>query len=430
MSDTIRPAPQAGGALRPLDALFPLLALILLWPILARYERPVQDRDFASFDGGSTDFACNYLGSLAFIRGFDPYLNGRPEFRDPWRREIQMDGVAVSQYYLPGHYVAFAPLAWIYGDDWQRAARAYFWLHLALLVLLAWIVATGARGKAASRDAYDVGRVWRLWALTLILFGLHVGVRLGLERGQSDVIQSVLLWGGVVCAAQGQMALAAFLLVAGTSFKGYGAILVLGLGLSCLGRRDFRAFLLGGLAAGLPILALTWPFVLTSLRVALYKSGDFSYHWTIHSFKHVGWAISPALADPVRYLLSLISLATAIVCWIRYRAARAAGQEESTARLVVAATVSIAAMVGFSAGSHIYNLVLILPGLVWIADMARAGERPLSGNHEALFAAAFLMIVLRTPVRLFAPAAYGLVLLVAWCLLSVRSRAHDPPVGA
>lgn len=407
---------------RPLDALFPLIALILLWPMVAKYERPIQDRDFASYDGGSTDFICNYLGSLAFIRGFDPYLNGRPEFRDPWRREIVMDGVPVSQYYLPGHYVALAPLAWIYGDDWETASRAYFRLHLLLIVVLAWVVAWGARRAVGSREPRDSGGVWRLWAATLVLFGLHVGVRVGLERGQSDVIQALLLWGGVVLAAQSQMALAGFLVVAGTSLKGYGAILALGLALSWVGRREFRALLLGGLAAGLPLLALTWPFVLTSLRVALHKSGDFSYHWTVHGFKHIGWAIAPGFADPFRYVVSLASFAVAAMCWLRYRDARDVDSLEKKARLVVAATASVAAMVGFSSSSHTYNLILVLPGLVFLADLMREQRTTLSGHWEALFASAFLMIVLRTPFRHFAPASYGLVLLVLWCASNARSR--------
>jgi hypothetical protein len=224
------------------------------------------------------------------------------------------------------------------------------------------------------------------------------------------------------------MALAGFLVVAGTSLKGYGAILVAGLGLSWAGRREFRALLLGGLAAALPILALTWPFALTGLRVTLYKSDDFSFHWTVHGFKHIGWAIAPGFADPFRYVMSLVSFLAAAMCWNRYREARDADPRETTTRLVVAATASIAAMVGFSASSHAYNLILVLPGLVWLADLMRERGTTPFGNWEAMFACAFLMMVLRTPFRHFAPAAYGLVLLVIWCLLSARSKAGGSPV--
>jgi hypothetical protein len=299
-----------------------------------------------------------------------------------------------------------------------------------LIVLLAWIVAWGARGLVPSGESGDSNGVWRLWAATLVLFALHVGVRVGLERGQSDVIQGVLLWGGVVLAAQGQMALAGFLLVAGTSLKGYGLLLVLGLVLASVGRTGFRALLAGGLAAGLPILVWTWPYVLTGLRVVLYKSGDFSYHWTVHGFKHIGWAISPGVADPFRYLMSAIAFAAAAMCWRLYRHRPSADARESLARLVVAATVSIAAMVGFSGSSHAYNLILVLPGLVWLAELVRERDTTLFGNREGLFASAFLMMVLRTPFRKFAPAAYGLVLLVVWSLLIARSQGVRSPVPA
>ena len=406
---------------RPLDLLWPLIALILVWPVVLRFLPPVQDRDFASFDGGSTDFACNYLGSLAFIRGFDPHLNGRPEFRDPWRREIQMEGVAVSQYYLPGHFIALAPLAWIYGDDWEAASRTYFWLHLILLALLAWIVAAAALRSSGPEGAHRFGRTGFVSAITFVLFCLHVGIRVGLERGQSDVIQAVLIWGGVALAASGQMALAGFLLVAGTSLKGYGVVLLLGLAVASFGRSGFRSFLLGSLAAGLPILALTWPFVLTGLKVALYKSGDFSYHWTVHGFKHIGWAISPEWADALRLFLSLMSLIVSIACWAGYRRALVERPDESTARLVIAAAASVTTTVGFSASSHAYNLVLILPALIWITHLIEADLRPPGRSHEALFAVTFLMLVLRTPLRHFAPAAYGLALLMIWCLLTLRT---------
>ena len=113
-----------------------------------------------------------------------------------------------------------------------------------------------------------------------------------------------------------------------------------------------------------------------------------------------------------------------MMCWKRYRDGRALDPRESTARLVVAATASIAAMVGFSASSHAYNLILLLPGLVWLTDLMRERGTTVFGNREALFATAFLMIVLRTPLRRFAPAAYGLVLLVIWSLLSAR-RSDD-----
>jgi hypothetical protein len=414
---------------RPLDALFPVLALILLWPALSRYERPVQDRDFGSLGGGSADFASYYLGSLALVRGFDPYLNGRPEFRDPWQREISIDGVAVGQYYLPGHYLAFAPLAWMYGDRWEQASSAYFKLHAALLVLLAWLVSVGARGGSPLGPNARGGEVWRRFAVTMILLGLHVGVRLGLERGQSDALQAVLLWGGVLAAARGHIAGAAFLFVAGASFKGYGLILLVGLGLSRIGRRDFGAFLAGGLAAGLPILGLTWPFLSTSLRVVLHQSEDFSFHWMNHSFKHVGWAIAPGFADPIRYLLSLVALVAALLWWNRDRWARQADPQQSTTPLVMAATLSIAAMLGYSGTSAPYNLVLVLPGLVWLGARLAAEPGPLSPTLEGLFSVSFLLIALdRTPFRQFAPAAYGLVLLVVWSLFSVRGRDRPVPV--
>jgi len=408
---------------RPLDALFPILALALLSPLLSLYERPVQDRDFGSLGGGSADFASYYLGSLALVRGFDPYLNGRPEFKDPWQREISIDGVAVGQYYLPGHYLAFAPLAWMYGDNWEKAASAYFKLHAALLVFLAWLVATGARGGDPLDPQAGGGKVWRMWAFTMVLLGLQIGVRLGLERGQSDALQSVLLWGGVLAAARGRLAVAAFLLVAGASFKGYGLVLLLGLGLSRIGKSDFGSFLAGGLAAGLPILGLSWSFLSVSLRVALHQSEDFSFHWMNHSFKHLGWAIGPGFADPVRYFLSILALAAALLWWNRYRVARTADLQESTVPLVVAATLSIAAMLGYSGTSAPYNLVLVLPGLVWLGAWLAAEPGAAATTREFLFSVAFFLIVLdRTPVRRFAPAAYGLVLLVVWGLVSLRGR--------
>jgi hypothetical protein len=418
-------------SLRPLDLLPPLLAIALLWPVVARYERPVQDRDFASLGGGSADFASYYLGSLALVRGFDPYLNGREEFRDPWHREIEVEGVTVGQYYLPGHYLVFAPLAWIYGERWEAAATTYFWIHVGLLMVLAWLVTCllAGRIRVPESDA-DIGERLGLWALVSILLGLQFGVRLGLERGQSDALQSALLWGGVLAAAWGQMALAGFVLVIGTSMKGYGGVLLLGLVISCAGDGGFKKLLIGSLAGLVPLMAFTAPFAATGLRVALYQSADFSFHWMNHSFKHVGFALSPSVAEFVRYALSLLTLAATAALWWRYRTARTAGSENACSALILAATASIALMLGFSATSAPYNLVLVLPGLACIFELIRRRTIPISTMSEALFAAAFFLIALnRTTLKSFAPAAYGLMLLALWLAWQGRAGAAREPVG-
>jgi hypothetical protein len=92
---------------------------------------------------------------------------------------------------------------------------------------------------------------------------------------------------------------------------------------------------------------------------------------------------------------------------------------------VVAATASLATMLGFSATSAPYNLVLVLPGLLWLGVLVRTPGTPLFGRKEGLFALSLLLIVIgRTGIRQFAPAAYGLVLLVSWCLLISRPRGE------
>jgi hypothetical protein len=418
-------------SLRPLDLLTPLLTIALLWPIVARYERPVQDRDFASLGGGSADFASYYLGSLALVRGYDPYLNGREEFRDPWRREIEVEGVPVGQYYLPGHYLVFAPLAWMYGERWEAAATTYFWIHIVLLMVLAWLVTCLLTGQTrVPGSEADVRERLRSWAILSILLGLQFGVRLGLERGQSDALQAVLLWGGVLAAAWGHMALAGFVLVIGTSMKGYGGVLLLGLLVACAGDRAFKKLLIGSLVGLVPLVVLTAPFAATGLRVALYQSADFSFHWMNHSFKHVGFAISPSAAEVVRYALSLLALVATAALWWRYRTARTAENENAGSALLLAATASIALLLGFSATSAPYNLVLVLPGLACIFELVRRGMVPRSNATEALFAAAFFLIVLnRTPLKSFAPTAYGLALLTLWFALQARAGQAHTRVG-
>jgi hypothetical protein len=415
-----------------------LVAATVIGGDLSRFKNPIGDKFIPPEPPGQIDFSYAYLGSRALLARVNPYHNDKDQFTSPIFKTIPVDGVPYKQIYPPGQILLYVPLAFWKGDDWKAAARVWFTINLfalGVLGVVTWALLQRVIGATLSP-------VWILAFSTCL--ALSTGVELGLERGQSEIFTAALCWGAVVCALRGKVAVAAFLSVWAASIKGYPALFTGGLLLLVLGRATWRWTLASTALAVAVFVVPGLPFARDAMRSAKYRSAMFWPHWYNHGFKNAVHTVSPAWADRGRLVLSLFALAVTVAAWVQARRAMARGATANRALwLVVFAAASLGMVIGYSATSVSYNLVLILPGvLVLVAGQARLTEElvlPGWAQHvlgAGLLGTSFLLFVHRlggespTAAKTGFPAtAFGLVALfvvLAMMLGRVLSRPAIP----
>jgi len=418
-----------------------LIAATVIGHDLSRFRNPIGDKFVPPGAPGQIDFSYAYLGTRALLAGVNPYHNDKDELTSSFAifKPIVIDGVPYKQIYPPGQLLLYLPLALWKGADWKSAGRVWFRVNLVALGILG--VVTWALLQRMT--AAPLSPVWILAFSTCL--ALSTSVEFNVERGHSEIFAAALCWGAVVCTLRGQVATAAFLAIWAASIKGYPALFAAGLLLLVIGRATWRRTLASTALAVLVFIVPGLPFARDASRSTRYRSEMFWAHWYNHGFKNAVHTVAPAWAERGRLVLSVFALLVTVEAWIQTRRAMARGATASRALwLVVFATASLATIVGYSALSISYNLVLVLPGvLALVAGQARLSEElalPTWARHalgEGLLGASFLLFVerlggdesLKDVSKGLAAAAFGLVALFV-VLAPVMVRAlRRPPIG-
>jgi hypothetical protein len=333
------------------------MATMALYTDLRRLENPVGEKYFNAFHSGQTDFSYPYLGARALLAGVNPYRHNRPELDSPFFVVQHIDGVEYKQLYPPGHFVLLLPLARWWGADWESAARVWFHVLLAALVGLAIIT----RALVREIRQFSISILWIPFIAVCLI--LNHGVELGIERGQSDIVTSLLCWGAVLCVVRRRFGAACFLAVCGTCIKGYPILFAVGLGLLTLSRKTWWRSLLGGALAAAIMVLPGVSYLGDAMKGLRHRSDMFWPHHYNIGFRNVAYFLKPAWADNGRTILSAIALCATILAWFQARQALKRGSTSLQALwLTVFATASLGTMTGYSALSVMYNLILILPG--------------------------------------------------------------------
>jgi hypothetical protein len=415
-----------------------LVAVTVLCSDLSRLRNPIGDKFIPPEPPGQIDFSYAYLGARALLAGVNPYHNDKPEFTSPIFKTTVIDGVVYKQIYPPGQLLLYVPLALWKGDDWQGAGRVWFVVNLiALGVLGVLIWALVQRVMAAPFPP-----IWILAFSTCL--ALSTGVELCLERGQSEIFTAALCWGAIVCTLRERPAAAAFISVWAASIKGYPALFTAGLLLLALGRANWRRTLAGVAVAVVVFIVPGLPFMGDASRGTRFRSAMFWPHWYNHSFKNAVYTLAPAWANAGRMVLSAFALIVTVAAWEQARRASKRGTAASRARwLVVFATASLATIIGYSALSVSYNLVLVLPGvLALVVGQASLGEElalPDWARHAlgaGWLGASFLLFVHRlggkSPTASatgFPASAFGLVALFVLLAATLGRALRRPPLA-
>jgi hypothetical protein len=371
---------------------------------ILRLVNPIGEKYVPPFPPGQNDFSYSYDGARALIARQNPYHNDRPELTNPIFRVAVVDGVPFKQLYPPGHLLTLVPLALWKGTNWQEAAR--LWFRFNLLALLALAVLTWALVRRATNLPLTP-----LWIVLLFAaLALNPGTELGLERGQSDILIALLCWAAVFSFLQGAIGSAIFLAIWGTSIKGYPLLLASGLIVLALARGRWKPTLVGVGAAVIVLVLPVWRYFATAAKGAKARADMFWPVWYNHGFRNLVFRWFPLWADRGRTVLSAFALAVAAGAWIQaWRAASRGSRAASAFWLVLFATASLGTMLGYSALSVSYNLILILPGTLVLAACQ---------DHVS---AAFLSM------RKWTTHALGAALLACLFLLFICRLGDDPP---
>lgn len=406
---------------------------------LVRFENPVGEKYVTPFPPGQDDFSYPYDGARALLAGVNPYHNNRPELTNPIFRTERVGGVDYKQLYPPGHLLTYVPLAWWKGANWQEAGR--IWFRLNLLILLALAAVAWAIARSSTETSLSP-----LWIpFFFVCLAMNPGEGFGLDRGQSDALISLLCWGAVLCFLRGATGPAMFFAIWGTSIKGYPGLLTVGLGLLGLASGRWRQTLVGSVAAlgvfFLPV-ARYYPDAARGVR---FRSDMFRTNWFNHSFRNIAFRQSHAWADKGRLILSAFAFAVAAAALVR--AWRSASRREDvasqTSSLVMFAAAALGTMMGYSALSVSYNLILILPALLLLVISQERSAIDLGlpawakhGLGAAFLLCAFLLFVCRLgsdppgDEGNIPAAGYGLVALFPTLAIWVFRGLLRPPATA
>jgi len=385
-----------------------MLCLEALYTETSRFEGPIGEKYLATIiQPGGADFVNAFNGSLALLRGVNPYDHRVDDLADPLGREAIIPGRWYNTIYLPTHLATYVPLAIATGGGRRRAVHVWFALNLVWLVGLSAV--TAKLLADVKREPFDP-----LLALVLLfVFAASPPVQLLLERGQSDLFTALLVWGGLLLALRDRWFAATFFVTWALLMKGYPVLVLAGLGLFGL-RRRMRPTIAGVLTALIVLLLPVVRYLPVGLEAARARSQLFMNTWYNHSFQNLVYELAPDQARAGARALTGLGLIATLLCGLA--AWRAAKRGEPNASWSVLFTVvALATMLGFSGVSHTYNLILILPGAVVAAlgqrEIARAArfERADALIGIALLLALTPLVIVKTGSATFPLASLGLV---------------------
>jgi hypothetical protein len=341
-------------------ALYAACAAVLITNA-GRYLPPAGDRFVDLLSPGSADLIPSVNAAHALLHGQNPYHAQNLLVPDPydWSRG---SNEGFTYLYPPSHALVYVPLTLLSGGQFITAQRLQFGVELICLGILAWAVLALAGAVLPLRAALPA-----LFPIVFLVLALNPGNQLGLERGQSDVITAVFAWGAVIAFQRQRWAGAAFLCVASSLLKGYGALLALGLLLLGL-KHSFRRTLAG---AGVALALLFVPvarYLPDALAGYHIRSSMFWSSWNNQSFANLAFTLGLPY-ELGRVALSLAAVGCAALAWLRL--ARTGDDEQSASRRALwataFATTALMAVLGFSANCIAYACVIVMPGALILA---------------------------------------------------------------
>lgn len=159
---------------------------------LFRFVSPKGEKLLPSIYPAMNDFRPAYEGARILMHGHNPYPT--PE-ASPWfyeRPKVSIPNVWVV--YPFGHLLAMTPIALLFGGNGDRAACAWLILNFLMLFALARVTLDIADCASDEQSLPRLSEDPRWMPLLTAAFALSFGGKLALERGQSEILVSLLYW--------------------------------------------------------------------------------------------------------------------------------------------------------------------------------------------------------------------------------------------
>lgn len=355
---------------------------------LRRYEGPIGEKYVDPvLQPGGADFASPYTAANAFIHGVNPYINDDPSYQDPFGvHRVPISHEVVYQFnYSPSAFLVFVPLVLLTGGDFRVGAHVWFFVNLAMFALLAWVLQRLLE-RVVPKTAQPTAMLQ--WLFFLITLAFNPGSQLLLERGQIDVLTSLLVWSSLLLYFRRLYRSAFSLGILSFLIKPYAIVAV---GLMCLHALYHRRW--RSLCSAVTVTCLCfvlpaakyWSVALASMRD---RAHSFVPIFSNHSFRNLFFTFSPDHAAIAAYAVST----TLGACILFYAwSLRTDGGHTSEKKKILIFYLSLLLMCTLSASSVAYNLVHLIPGmcLFQLILMASPSESP----RWLMFANAFALVL-------------------------------------
>ena len=342
-------------------ALFAACTAVLLTN-LGMFLPPAGERFVDLLRPGSADLIPSINAAHALLRGHNPYHTRNALVVDPY--EVTRGSIEGFSYlYPPSHALIYVPLALLADGNYDVAQRLQFGLEIVCIGILAacivWILARIVVLDPTARSA--------LFGLFSLLIGLNAGNRLGMERGQSDLITATFAWCAVVALQRRWIISTAFFCVASVLLKGYGLLFAAGLML-ITARLSWQRTLIGSSCAIALLFVPVAAYLPDAFEAYAIRSAMFWSNWTNQSFANLTYSLGLP-REHGRVFLAVAALGCTLSAWIvlarRFRAAPDASLDALWTSIY--ATAALITVLGYSLNCIAYSCVITMPGILIIA---------------------------------------------------------------
>jgi hypothetical protein len=334
------------------------LAIAAVGTDVSRLEAPQGDRYVNYMTHWPSDFRAGLEATRAWLAGLDPYLQALPDAVAS--DHFVVDGTTYRFCYPPTHLLLYVPLALSVRNN---ETAGHIWFHIMLLSLLGLsLIVWSVSNAVTSTPPASV-------ALGFVLLAIQPGTLLALERVQSDTVISVLSWTAVVLLSRGRFGWALFSAIAAALLKPYAILFAAGIFAIGLAERDWRPTIVASAVALGALFAPVAKYLPESIRAVRPRSDWFWASWQNWSLTDVSYAIHPQFMGAGRILFFTVCFVVSLICWINLRhALRVADARRRALWLTLFAICSLETVIGASKTSFNYAMVMLLPGLLVVAQ--------------------------------------------------------------
>ena len=394
-----------------------MVALVVVYGQTQWFRVPPPKVLISDMEPGSADFAWTFTASLAFKHGENPYFHDNKQFFDPYERTLEHEGRTFHIGYPPSHFLLYLPITYL-TEDWKQAANIFFAINFMLIVFLAWLISEYIRDLTLKTP--DV----LILPVLILILGCFESTHFALERGQAGLVNSSIIWSGLLCFTRKRFVLSGFLVLCAAALKGYGAFLWIALFFIALGQGNLRHFLIGTgfgfIVFVLPVVHLI-PDALEVMRKLLVTAGV-TANPLAYSFRNLAAGLS---LEWIKYAGIYSSYLAGIIVFLRIKTLPDDTETNVQLHWLIAMTLCLVLIpLGSSNVSYNYSLVLLVPGYLLLGfsyERRMIVEKPPGYTSMLMFGLLVIINLLVFKINLRGVSSSGIANLVYLIVIGISA---------